>query len=89
MVRLPAESPWAMPQVRAALAQALTGGVTVLIADMTAAAWSALAGLQVLLRSRDAAGAASPVQPRRRPSRRPRDCFARCPAELGSPTWPG
>jgi anti-sigma B factor antagonist len=44
-------------QVRATLAQALTGGVTVLVADMTATTWCTLEGLQVLLHSRAAADA--------------------------------
>ena len=45
-------------QVRAALAQALTGGVTVLVADMTATTWCTLEGLQMLLQSRAATEAA-------------------------------
>jgi len=45
-------------RVRAVLTRALTGSVTVLVADMTATTWCTLEGLQVLLQSRAAADAA-------------------------------
>jgi anti-anti-sigma regulatory factor len=45
-------------QVHAALARALTAGVTVLVADMTATGYCTLEGVQALLRARRAAQAA-------------------------------
>ncbi len=60
MVRLPAGIDLDnAAQVRASLTQALSGGATVLVADMTATTWCTLEGLQALLQSRAAADSAA------------------------------
>ncbi len=60
VVMLPAEIDpgTAAGQVQAALARALTAGVTVLVADMTATTYCTREGVQALLRARRAAQAA-------------------------------
>lgn len=59
VVRLPAEIDLGTAgQVRAALTSALTPGVTVLVADMTATGYCTLEGVQALMQARRAAEAA-------------------------------
>jgi len=59
VVELPAEIDHdSASDVQAALTSALTAGVTVLVADMTATGYCSLEGVQVLVRGRRAAQAA-------------------------------